>query len=258
VRRLLDRGFLLGNALEQWQTKSIWVAGQGDPEYPTKIAERLKDDSPAVLYGCGSGELLEQGGLAVVGSRRVDQELIEYTEKIGQRCAGAEINIVSGGAQGIDRAAMRGALEAEGRVVGVMADSLEAAILNRENRQWLRDEHLSLISPYDPSAGFHVGNAMQRNKLIYALADAALVVSSDREKGGTWAGAYEQLRKLRFVPVYVRSTGEVGDGLRALMKMGAVPWPNPESSDELEEVVRSGSIDGQPEQSNLFDAVKDR
>lgn len=43
---------------------------------------------------------------------------------------------------------------------------------------------------------------MQRNKLIYALADASLVVSSDLNKGGTWAGAVEQLDKLKFVPVY--------------------------------------------------------
>lgn len=76
-----------------------------------------------------------------------------------------------------------------------MADSLERAALNREHRNLLMDERLVLISPCDPSAGFNVGHAMQRNKLIYALADAALVVSSDYEKGGTWAGAVEQLEK---------------------------------------------------------------
>ena len=59
---------------------------------------------------------------------------------------------------------------------------------------------------------------MQRNKLIYALADAALVVSSDYEKGGTWAGAVEQLEKLQFVPVYIRSNGEIGKGLEASYK----------------------------------------
>src|SRR5260370_3099961 len=48
-------------------------------------------------------------------------------------------------------------------------------------------------------------NQMRRNKLIYALADAALVVNSDYEKGGTWAGAVEQLEKLHLVPMYVRT-----------------------------------------------------
>ena len=78
---------------------------------------------------------------------------------------------------------------------------------------------------------------MQRNKLIYALADAALVVSSDYEKGGTWAGAVEQLEKLRLVPVYVRSNGETGKGLEALRRKGALPWPNPETSEALAEAL---------------------
>jgi DNA processing protein len=82
----------------------------------------------------------------------------------------------------------------------VLADSLEKTTMNREHRNLLLDGQLVLISPYDPSAGFNVGNAMQRNKLIYALADASLVVSSDLNKGGTWAGAVEQLDKLKFVP----------------------------------------------------------
>ena len=93
-----------------------------------------------------------------------------------------------------------------------------------------------LISPYDPSAGFNVGNAMQRNKLIYALADASLVVSSDLNKGGTWAGASEQLDKLKLVPVYVRSTGELSSGLDALRKKGAIPWPNPQDPESLKAV----------------------
>jgi predicted Rossmann fold nucleotide-binding protein DprA/Smf involved in DNA uptake len=163
----------------------------------------------------------------------VDEPLIEYAEAVGRQCAVAKKGVISGGAQGIDRAAMRGALDAGGRVTGILADSLERTALNRENRSWLLDEQLVLISPYDPSAGFNVGHAMQRNKLIYGLADAALVVTADYEKGGTWTGAVEQLQKLRFVPIYVRSTGEIGRGLEALSTIGARPWPNPRGTDEL-------------------------
>jgi predicted Rossmann fold nucleotide-binding protein DprA/Smf involved in DNA uptake len=131
---------------------------------------------------------------------------------------------------------MRGALEAGGKVSGVLADSLEKATMNREHRSLLLEGQLVLMSPYDPSAGFNVGNAMQRNKLIYALADTSLVVSSDLNKGGTWAGASEQLDKLKFVPVYVRSTGESSPGLDALRKKGAIPWPNPQDTGSLEAV----------------------
>lgn len=236
LQRLLGRGFLLSQVIERWQARAIWVVSRADAEYPRRLKARLREDAPAVLYGCGDMALLETGGLAVVGSRHVDDALIDYTMTIGRLAARAGSTLVSGGAKGIDQAAMRGALEAGGKVCGVLADSLEKTTMNREHRNLLLDGQLVLISPYDPSAGFNVGNAMQRNKLIYALADASLVVSSDVNKGGTWAGAVEQLDKLKFVPVFVRSTGESSAGLDALRNKGALPWPNPRDVDAFEEV----------------------
>jgi len=236
LQRLLGRGFLLSQVIERWQARAIWVVSRADAEYPRRLKARLREDAPAVIYGCGDMSLLDAGGLAVVGSRHVDDSLINYTMAVGRLAARAGSALVSGGAKGIDQAAMRGALEAGGKVCGVLADSLEKTTMNREHRNLLLDGQLVLISPYDPSAGFNVGNAMQRNKLIYALTDASLVVSSDLNKGGTWAGAIEQLDKLKFVPVYVRSTGEPSVGLDGLRKKGALPWPNPQNVDSFEDV----------------------
>ena len=236
LQRLLGRGFLLSQVIERWQARAIWVVSRADPDYPRRLKVRLREDSPAVLYGCGDMALLETGGLAVVGSRHVDDALIEYAMDVAHLAARAGRTIVSGGAKGIDQSAMRGALEAGGKVSGVLADSLEKTAMNRENRNLLMDGQLVLISPYDPSAGFNVGNAMRRNKLIYALADASLVVSSDFNKGGTWAGASEQLEKLRFVPVFVRSSSGSSEGLDALQRKGALLWPNPHDVEALDTV----------------------
>ena len=236
LQRLLGRGFLLSQVIEHWKARAIWVISRADAEYPRRLKVRFREDAPAMLYGCGDISLLETGGLAVVGSRHVDDTLIDYTMTVGRLAARARRTLVSGGAKGIDQAAMRGALEAGGKVSGVLADSLEKTAMNREHRNLLIDGQLVLISPYDPSAGFNVGNAMQRNKLIYALADASLVVSSDLNKGGTWAGAIEQLDKLKLVPVYVRSTGVLSAGLDALLSKGAIPWPNPQDVDAFEAV----------------------
>lgn len=233
LERLLGRGFLLSQAVERWQTRAIWVVSRAEPSYPKRLKTRLKEQTPPILYGCGDAAILDTGGLAIVGSRNVDDALADYTENIGRLTARARRTVVSGGARGIDQAAMRGALEAGGNVAGVLADGLEPAALARDHRELLMGGRLVLISPYDPAAGFNVGHAMQRNKLIYALADAALVVSSDYEKGGTWAGAIEQLEKLRLVPVYVRSNGETGKGLEALRGKGALPWPNPVTPEEF-------------------------
>ena len=234
LRRLLERGFQLSQVLERWQARAIWVVSRADAQYPQLLKDRLRDDAPALLYGCGDISILETGGLAVVGSRHADDALLDYTMAVGGLVARAGRTLVSGGAKGIDQAAMRGALEAGGKVSGVLSDSLERTTMNREHRNLLLDGEMVLLSPYDPNAGFNVGNAMQRNKLIYAFADAALVVSSDLDKGGTWSGAVEQLRKYAFTPLYVRSTGVRSEALEALRDRGALPWPNPQDADALE------------------------
>lgn len=233
VRGLLERGFLLSQAVERWNSRAIWVVSRADAAYPRRLKAIMKEDAPAVLYGCGEKRLLDRGGLAVVGSRRVDEALLEYAENAGRLAARAARTLVSGGARGIDEAAMWGALHAGGTVVGVLANGLEQASMQRANRDHLLENRLVLVSPQDPCAGFNVGHAMQRNKLIYAFSDAALVVNAEENKGGTWAGATEQLDRLRFVPVYVRSTGETAKGLDALLGKGALPWPNPTDPDDL-------------------------
>jgi predicted Rossmann fold nucleotide-binding protein DprA/Smf involved in DNA uptake len=185
----------------------------------------------------------------VVGSRNVDDALIEYSQEIGRLAASAGRTLVSGGARGIDQAAMRGALEAGGVVTGVLADSLEKKAMQREHRNLVLEGRLVLISSYDPNAGFNVGHAMQRNKLIYALADAALVVSADLEKGGTWAGASEQLDRLRLVPIFVRTTAASSAGLDALVKKGALPWPDPADADGLDAALAAPIPEGQSQLS---------
>ena len=242
--RLLDRGFLLSQAMERWRARALWVTSRADTEYPRRLKERLGGQAPPVLYGCGNRENLDSGGLAVVGSRNVDDDVIAYTEGIGRLAAEARRTLVSGGARGIDQAAMRGALDAGGTVAGVLADRLEHAATHRDHRDALMDDRLVLICPYDPAAGFLVGHAMQRNKLIYALADAALVVSEEFEKGGTWTGAVEQLDRHRFVSVYVRATGETGKGLGGLLEHGAKPWPSPDDAVALRSLLDGPSEAG--------------
>lgn len=243
IKRLIDRGFLLSQAIERWQARAIWVVSKSDDGYPTRLKERLKDLAPPVLYGCGESAILNSGGLAVVGSRNADSAVLNSACRIGELAARAQRTIVSGGARGIDQAAMSGVLEAGGTATGVLADSLERSALNRDHRAYLRDGRLVLLSPYDPQAGFNVGNAMQRNKLIYALADAGLVVQSDYGKGGTWAGAIEQLDKLRLVPIFIVPHAAQDAALESLQKKGALMWPNPITPEDFTDALaQRGSL----------------
>ena len=65
---------------------------------------------------------------------------------------------------------MNVALDAGGCVVGVLADALTRTANDPEVRRAVADERLCLATPYAPSAPFSAGNAMGRNKILYALA----------------------------------------------------------------------------------------
>ncbi len=236
LKALLGRGFLLSQAIDRWRTRAIWVLSRADDGYPRRLRERLRNDAPALLYGCGEQDVLQTGGLAIVGSRHVGESLLEYTREIASQVANGRHTVISGAAKGVDQAATNAALDAGGNATGVLAGNLERAVMNRDHRNFLLEQRLVLVSPYDPGAGFQVGYAMQRNKTIYALADAALVVDATVEKGGTWAGAVEQLRKYS-TPVYVRSTLEPSAGLEALRHSGARPWPSGDCDTVVETVL---------------------
>jgi predicted Rossmann fold nucleotide-binding protein DprA/Smf involved in DNA uptake len=119
---------------------------------------------------------------------------------------------------------MDGALQADGIALGALADSLEATVKKPDVRQFIEEGRLTLVTCYAPDAGFSVGAAMGRNKVIYGLSEYAVVVSSEHQTGGTWAGAVEAL-KGRWCPVFVRNGDAVPKGNLELIKLAGVPLP---------------------------------
>jgi predicted Rossmann fold nucleotide-binding protein DprA/Smf involved in DNA uptake len=219
VRALLQRGTALALAMEKWRRSGLWILSRSDIAYPRRLKRKLGQSAPPLLYGAGDPSLLENGGVAIVGSRDVSQAGLEFTRTLAHACVRDGLGVVSGGAKGVDAAAMQACGEAGGIVVGVLAADLMRASVNRQNRQGLTSGQLVLVSPFNPEAGFSVGNAMARNRYIYALADYAVVVDSAEGEGGTWAGAIEDLRHA-WTPLYVRDA-EDKPGNRALIAKGA-------------------------------------
>jgi predicted Rossmann fold nucleotide-binding protein DprA/Smf involved in DNA uptake len=204
ILELLNRGHSLALAMDKWQRAGLWVVTRSDQEYPSRLKQKLKNASPPVLFGCGNKTLLNTGGLAVIGSRNASETDLSFTDEVGAKAASEGITIVSGGARGVDEAAMLGAINHCGAVIGVMADSLLKAATSSKWRQGLMEGHTVLVSPFYPEAGFNAGNAMARNKYIYCLADSSLVIHSGK-KGGTLNGAEENLKNF-WVPLWVKPT----------------------------------------------------
>ena len=240
VEFLLGRGTALALGMERWSRGGLWVISRGDLEYPSRLKQHLKHLAPPLLYGAGVKSLLDAGGLAIIGSRAATEASLEFTRQLAARCARERMAVVSGGARGVDSAATQGATEAGGISIGVLANDLLKTSVNRQNRMGLQEGRLVLVSPFYPEAGFNAGNAMGRNKYIYALSERALVIDSALGSGGTWEGALEDLQQ-KWVPLYVRSPGE-GPGNAALIDKGGIAFPSSLDSDEtlLEFFERTG------------------
>lgn len=226
IVRLLKRSGHLALELDALFSKGVWAVTRVDKLYPASLRGSLRHQAPSVIFGAGAVALLGAAGGAVVGSRNIDAAGTAFAQEVGRKLA-AVLPVISGGARGTDRLAMSGALETGGKAVGVLADSLERTVRQPDLRQLLLDGQLVLLTPYPPTAGFSIGAAMGRNKIIYGLAEVAVVVSSEYQTGGTWAGATEAL-KAGWCPVFVRDGVAVPKGNRELLKLGALPLPEQE------------------------------
>lgn len=224
--RLLERNDVLVSELGRLASQGIQVMTRADSDYPQRYHQRLKESAPVVIFYAGEPALLGQPGIAVVGSRHLDQAGQECAKFIGNACGLSGLVLYSGNAKGVDTLSMNAALEARGSAVGILADSLERSIRDSETKTAIRNGDLCLATPYLPNAGFSVGAAMGRNRLIYCLADYAVVVASDAEKGGTWAGATEAL-KAGWIPVFVLDHAAMPDGNRLLLQKGGAAFPHP-------------------------------
>ena len=224
ITKLLERTDDLQRELARLASLNIYPLTRADSDYPERYRQRLKDSAPAVLFYAGEKALLGQPGIAVVGSRHLDDAGQDCARLVGNACGLSGQVLYSGGAKGVDTISMESALEARGTAVSVLADSLEKQVKSR--KEALSRGDLCLVTPYSPNAGFSVGAAMGRNRLIYTLADYAIVVASDAETGGTWAGATEALKN-NWLPVFILEHNAMPDGNKLLLQKGTLAFPHP-------------------------------
>jgi predicted Rossmann fold nucleotide-binding protein DprA/Smf involved in DNA uptake len=222
IRVLLAAATGFAFALDEYQQSGLRLLSGVSEPFPTVLKERLGSAAPPLLYVLGDVGLFGRKALGIVGSRTVSASGSEIARQAAAAAAADGLGVISGGAKGTDRLAMTAALDRGGQVVGVVADSLLRTSRDPETRSAISDGQLCLCSPYKPTAGFTVGNAMGRNKLIYALSSATLVVECEEGSGGTWSGAVEALRG-RIAPVIAWTGPGSSPGNRALTRLGASP-----------------------------------
>lgn len=182
-----------------------------DPRWPT----RLNDLSamPIGLVVRGSVDALHISSLAIVGTRNPTNYGVRVAEDFAAGFVDREWAIVSGGAYGIDAAAHRGALVAEGVSIAVLAAGLNVNYPGGHAHLFAEiAETGALVSEVMPSARAIPARFLTRNRLIAALSCATLVVEAAFRSGSlrTARDAAELMRPVMAVPGPITSPTSEG------------------------------------------------
>lgn len=248
IKELLDRAGSLSFELEKLSAMGIKVITRADKGYPKVLKTKLKRGCPPLFYFAGELALLNRRTVGFVGSRTVGDEDTDFTERTVGKINQHGFGVVSGGAKGVDSTASAASLSNGSFCIEYISDSFVHKIKKKDVISAIQDKKLLLMSIVKPDAGFNAGMAMQRNKFIYAQSEVTVVVKSDYNKGGTWNGANEALKK-KYCPILCRDHKQY-QGNVGLIKLGAIP-----TDDDWDGDVDSigSSISGNGVQLSMFD-----
>lgn len=215
---LTESDQLFKTAVEKIRSLDIKMISYWDDEYPDLL--RTIHDPPAILYL--RGQLPQQDCFAIVGSRRATAGGFATTENLAKTLALHDLCIVSGLARGIDSAAHRGALAAEGRTIAVLGCGIDH-IYPPENRRLYKDilEENAIISEHPPGTPPLPGHFPGRNRIISGLSHGVLIVEAAERSGSLITGdfALEQGRELFAIPGALHHKNS--KGTNRLLKEGA-------------------------------------
>lgn len=171
-------------------------------EYPKILKKNLQYNAPTVIYTKGNKALLQETSVAVVGSRSADTLSLTFTDNIAKKAVSENKVVVSGFAKGVDRQALDSAVGANGKSIIVLPQGIMTFGTGfKQYYKQVAQGNVLVMSTFAPKAPWSVKFAMARNPIIYGMASEIFVAQSD-DKGGTWSGVIDGLRKKR--PIYVR------------------------------------------------------
>ncbi len=217
-QQLASNSFMVENLLAQGYN----IIPLTSPQYPTMLKKNLGTGAPCVLYTKGNEQLLNEPSVAIVGSRNAQDVSLTFTGNVARKAVSRGQVVVSGFAKGVDRMALDATVDAGGKSIIVLPQGITTFAAGfKQYYKPIIEGRVIVVSTFAPQAPWTVEFAMARNSIIYGLASEIYVAQTD-DKGGTWAGATDGLRKGR--PVYVRyPEAEENCSNVLLMQRGGIP-----------------------------------
>ena len=211
-----------GKVMERCLGLGIRILTQGDPEYPGRL--RALAEGPLLLYYKGTlPEFDELPAIGVVGTRRAGAYGLRTARRLGQEIAQGGGLVVSGLADGIDAAAMSGALDQGGHVVGVLGCGADIVYPKINRTLFEKTERQGcILTQYAPGTPPIRWNFPKRNRIISGLSCGVVVVEAPEKSGAlsTARAAADQGREVFVVPGSVDDAGFTGSN--RLLRGGAI------------------------------------
>jgi DNA processing protein len=192
------------------------------PEYPATLKENLRSQAPVIIYVKGNMQILKETSIAIVGSRNASEQALAFTDNIAKIASQEYKVVVSGFAKGVDKQALDSALKYKGQSIIVLPQGIMTFGTGfKTYYRQIVDGDLLVLSTFHPKAPWKVELAMARNPIIYGLASEIYVAESN-EKGGTWHGVVDGLKRSR--KIYVRKPDDnENNANEKLIEMGGIP-----------------------------------
>ncbi|MDP1947158.1 MAG: DNA-processing protein DprA [Nitrospirota bacterium] len=191
-----------------------------DANYPARL--KMIADPPPLLHITGTLTEQDELAIAIVGARRATAAGRAMTEELSHDLAAAGMTVVSGLARGVDAAAHRGALAAQGRTVAVLGCGIDRTYPPEHDRLRRQiEERGAILSEAPVGAPPHSHHFPRRNRIISGLSLGVIVTEAAINSGSliTARLAAEQGREVFAVPGFVKQ--DTSRGTNALLKDGA-------------------------------------
>ena len=206
-----------------FEKENITVIEKSSPDYPGDWKNLT--GAPEKLYAVGNISLLQTEKFTIVGSRKTSVAVAKLTEKTAESLSYA-FTLVTGVADGGDRAVIDGALKGSGRVICVLPAGF-SAIAQTNTALFLQVIKKGLMisaCPYEESVRNY--SYEYRNKLLARLSVGGLIVSAGEKSGSLITAKYlkEQKKKVFAFPYF--PTALDGAGCNGLIKQGAILTEN--------------------------------
>ncbi len=198
-KELSNYAFMVEDLLEQGYN-ILPITSQ---DYSPTLKKNLgRTYAPPVIYTKGNLQIMKEKSVAIVGSRKANDNSLEFTDNVAKNASKGYKVVVSGFAKGVDKQALDSALKYKGQSIIVLPQGIATFQSGfKKYYKQIIDGDILVLSTFYPKAPWSVQLAMARNPIIYGLASEIYVAESS-EKGGTWSGVMDGLRKGRMI--YVR------------------------------------------------------